>query len=443
MSESRAAGEKTARQSRVLWIAVAIALAHTGWALFQWYELLVARRGGQIVCVGGGHCAEVWDSPFASAVHAFTGIPVAAWGVVWGVAALVLPLVARIRLARRRVAEPWLAGTLLTAAGGAVGAAVLVSASAVFGHFCTTCGLTYLLVLAYAAVCFLGLGLSPVAQLARGAALVAAVLIAAFALAFVPGRRTPQSMAAAGAKALESLGGPGSGSADDREITSFIASLPPEGKQLLSDTLAAYAAEPVITPPPARAVIGPANARLAIAEWTDTLCSHCAQLNEILLALRRRFGPDAFSLQPHQYPLDGSCNKAIQRPESEPIRCLAARIQICAEGKPAEFEFVSSLFASQSSLDEAKLWELSSQVGTRAELEACTRAPETEKKLQDDIAWALAHGIQGTPFLLVNGRQAIAFPPLLYVLALTRGAPSNPAFAALPPPQPLPWEKPK
>jgi serine/threonine-protein kinase len=442
MSESRAVAEKTARQSRVLWIAVAIALAHTGWALFQWYELLVARRGGRIVCgPGGGHCAEVWDSPFASAVHAHTGIPVAAWGVVWGIAALVLPGVARIRLARRRVAEPWLAGTLLTAAGGALGAAVLVTASAAFGHFCTTCGLTYLLVVAYAAVCFLGLGLSPVAQLARGAALVAGVLIAAFALAFVPGQRTPQSMAASGARALESLGAPPSGGAEEREIASFIASLPADAKQLLSDTLAAYAAGPVVAMPPARTVIGPANPRLQITEFTDTLCTHCAQMNEILKALRKRFGPDAFSLSPHQYPLDRSCNKAIPKEELEPLRCLAARVQICAEGKPGEFEFVSSLFENQSTLDEARLWELSTQVGSRAELEACASAPETEKKLQDDIAWALAHGIQGTPFLWVNGRQAIAFPPLLYVLSLTRGAPSSAAFAALPPPQPLPWAK--
>ena len=421
--------------------AAAIALAHTAWALFQWYELLVARRGGQIVCgPGGGHCAEVWDSPFASAVHAQTGLPVAAWGVAWGVTALVLPLVARIRIARRRVVEPWIGATLLTAAGGLVGASVLLSASLAFGHLCTTCGLTYVLVLAYLGTCAFGLGFVPLAQIARGAPLVAGVLALAFALLIVPGRRTPQSMSASGAKALESLPAM-TGSADEREIVRFIDSLPPNVKQLLSDTLAAYAAAPVVTLPPARSVIGPANPRLAFTEFTDTLCSHCAEMYEVLTQLRQRFGPDAFSLAPHQYPLDPACNSAIKRDDSAPIRCLAARVQICTEGRPGDFEFVGSLFRSQASLTEEKLWELAAPMGSKEELEKCASSPETEKKLQDDIAWAVAHHIQGTPFLFIGGREVIAFPPLLYMLSLSRGAPTSPAYAALPPPQPLPWEQ--
>jgi serine/threonine-protein kinase len=74
------------------------------------------------------------------------------------------------------------------------------------------------------------------------------------------------------------------------------------------------------------------------------------------------------------------------------------------------------------------------------ELQACLRAPETERKLQDDIRWAVEHDIHGTPLLLVNGRKALPFPPLLYVLALTRGATAHPAFIALPPPQPIPHQ---
>lgn len=441
MNDSRsAAAANSARTSRVLLILVALAAAHTAWALFQWYELIVARRGGDVVCVGGGHCAEVWSSPFASAVHARTGMPVAAWGVAWGLAAFALPLVARIRLARRRAPEPWLGATLLTALAGLVGAAVLLAASLEFGHLCTTCALTYGLVLAYVAVSFAGLGLPGVAQLVSAAPLALGVTVAAAALLWVPGSRTPQSMAATGAKALESLPVPGGGTPDEKEMVAFIDSLPAQAKQLLSDTLAAYAAAPVVTLPPARVTIGPQFPRLALTEFTDTLCSHCAQMHEVLKELRTRFGPDAFSVAPHQYPLDSGCNSAIKG-ESNPVRCLAARVQICAEGAPNEFEFVGSLFENQTTLNEAKLWELSQVLGPREDLEACVRSPETEKKLQDDITWAQAHGIQGTPFLFIGGRQAIAFPPLIYVLALTHGATTHPIYASLPPPQPLPWEK--
>jgi protein-disulfide isomerase len=357
--------------------------------------------------------------------------------VAWGLAAFALPLVARIRLARRRTAEPWLGATLLTALGGVVGAVGLLAVSLSYGHLCTTCALTYALVLAYFAVCFAGLGLPAVGLLVRGAPLALGVTATAFALLYVPGVRTPQSMSNAGAKALESLPAPLNGTPDEREMLNLINALPPQAQQLLSDTLAAYAAGPIVTLPPARTVIGPQFPRLVLTEFTDTLCSHCAELHKLLKELRRSFGPDAFSVAPHQYPLDSGCNRAIQG-ESNPVRCLAARVQICAEGAPNEFEFVGSLFENQATLDEARLWELARVLGPREDLEACAKSPETEKKLQDDIAWAQAHGIQGTPFLFIGGRQAIAFPPLLWMLALTRGATTHPVYASLPPPRPLP-----
>ncbi len=427
---------------RALLIAAGVGLLQAAWAAFQWYELLVARRGGEVVCGigGGGHCAEVWDSPFASAVHAATGMPVAAWGVAFGLVACALPLVARIRLARRRSAETWMGATFVAAIAGVVGAGVLLAASLRFGHLCQTCGGSYLLALGYAAAVGWAVGLPTLGALARGAPLAAALLGVAFVALYVPGRRTPQNPLASGIRTAAPAPGAGVGSTpEEREISAFIASIPPEARQLLSDTLAAYAASAEVEPPPPRTVIGAAAPRLRLTEWTDTLCGHCRQLHETLLQLRQRFGYEAFSVAPHQYPLDPSCNPNIKLDESEPLRCLAARVQICAEGKPAAFDFAGKLFENQSSLTEPMLWGFAEVLGPRADLEACVRSPDTEKKLQDDIAWAAGQGITGTPLLYVGRRQAIAYPPLLYVLALTRGAPSNPAFVVLPPPQPLPW----
>jgi protein-disulfide isomerase len=446
MNESRSHAKATAR-SRMLLAAAALGLIATGWAAFQWYELVQSHHGQTVVCgPGGGHCAEVWDSPFASEVHERTNLPVAGWGVVWGLAAFALPLVARIRLARRRVAEPWIGGTLVTAFAGALGVLCLLAASYAFGHFCTTCGATYFLVLAYAGVAIFGLGFVTGAELTRGAALALGIAALAYAALFVPGRNTPRSLALEGARAVESHAtqtAPGlmSGTPDEREIAAFIQGLPEDARQLLSDTLAEYAKAPVWTPPPARTVIGASEPRLAFTEWTDTLCSHCAQMHLVLEQLRERFGPSAFSLAPHQYPLDPLCNGSIHREDSQPIRCLAAKVQICAEGKPGEFEFVGQLFKNQSSLTEPMLWDLAKPIGTKDELSACANSPDTAKKLADDVAWATDHGIQGTPMLLIGGKQAIAFPPLIYVLTLSRGAADSPAFAALPPPKPLPWDK--
>ncbi len=202
--------------------------------------------------------------------------------------------------------------------------------------------------------------------------------------------------------------------------------------------LADYAAGPVLTPPAARARIGPPTARLELTEWSDTLCSHCAQLHQTLEQMQQRLGPDTFSLVAHQYPLDPACNSSMQGGKSDPVRCTSARAQICAEGRPGAFELTGELFRRQRALTEPIVLELASRVLPRAELESCLRAPETERKLQEDIAWAVAHDIHGTPMLLIGGRKALPFPPLLYALALTRGSASHPEFAALPPPKPLP-----
>jgi serine/threonine-protein kinase len=287
-------------------------------------------------------------------------------------------------------------------------------------------------------MCWLALRGSAPRGFASGAGVLAGGVALAFVLLLWPGLRTPQNPSAAGARAIgESPLAPTS-SSDDQELARLIREAPEPVRQMMSDFLADYAAGPVLEPPPARLVIGPPNARLVLTEWFDTLCTHCAQLHETLLQLRARLGPDTFSLAPHHYPLDASCNSGIQRASNNPVTCTSARAQICAEGKPGAFELSGELFHAQRELTEPLVLEIAGRYVPPAELEACMKSPETEAKLQSDIAWATEHDIHGTPMLLVGGRKVLAYPPLLYALALTRGSPTHPAFAALPPPKPLP-----
>jgi protein-disulfide isomerase/uncharacterized membrane protein len=431
----------TVDRARARWLGVAAAtgLASAAWAAFQWYQLVVSRRGGEVVCFGGGgQCAEVWDSPFATAVHTTTGLPVAGWGTVFGLVAFALPLVARVRLARRRTAESWLAATWVAAVAGLLGVGLLLAASLRFGHVCTTCVLTYVLTAAYGAAVFAGVRVGPPPGLLRGAPLAAGAVALGFVLLIHPGLRTPQNATSAGARAVERSAPLAPQHSDADELARFIAGLPADGRQLLSDTLAAYAAEPEIEPPRARAVIGPPNARLHITEFFDTLCGHCAQFHELLVQLRQRLGPDAFALAAHQFPLDRSCNPNLSGDHSDPLHCTAARAHICVEGKAGAFDFAKELFAQQRSLSEAAILAAGEKIVPREDLVACMSSPETAAKLASDVAWATSQGVRGTPFVLINKRKALPFPPLIYALALARGAAAHPAFAALPPAQPLP-----
>ena len=77
------------------------------WALFQWTELVVSRTGGESFCGFGGsdRCAQLWDSSVASAVRAWTALPVAAWGVVWSLVAFAFPLWTLVRRSQRLARE--------------------------------------------------------------------------------------------------------------------------------------------------------------------------------------------------------------------------------------------------------------------------------------------------------------------------------------------------
>ena len=184
--------DPTAGDDRSLVVLAVTGALASGWGLFLWRELLRARAGADAFCgFGGGDCAGLWDGAFAGALHAATGLPVAAWGVVWGAVATILPLLAWSEPAGR-----W-SGRLrsairATALAGVAGVVVLLLASAAEGGFCQACALTYVLSAVYAAVAWRRLG---AAVDLPGVGLAAAVTAAMYLLLLYPGLRTPKHRA--------------------------------------------------------------------------------------------------------------------------------------------------------------------------------------------------------------------------------------------------------
>ena len=204
------ADTKTIRPSaRGLGLVVLLGFVHALWSLFQWSQLVAARTGGTSFCGLGEDstsCTQIWDSPFASAVQEWTGVPVAGWGLVWSLAAFALPLWALVDRASSRAEErspggaAW-AATIWMALAGIGVIVLLITASLLQGSLCTTCVVTYTLVAAYAASCFVQTPPLSI-PLARGISHAAAAVATSFALLFIPGLRTPMNESAEGRKAL-------------------------------------------------------------------------------------------------------------------------------------------------------------------------------------------------------------------------------------------------
>ncbi|WP_224248409.1 vitamin K epoxide reductase/DsbA family protein [Hyalangium gracile] len=412
-----------------------LGLAESALALFQWSQLLTLRAGGATVCSVNErvNCETVWNTPFASQVHDTLGIPVAGLGLLWGLVATGL---AGLYLAWRKsghTVRPAVNGLRMTAAVGVVTSALLGGVSASAGAVCLTCLGTYGLVLAFALVAWKGLP-GPVVPLAgewgRALQWSGGFAVAGFIALSVPGRATPKASAAE--ESLPEI------TADPASLEAYLRGLPARDQQQVSNALAQYRqGKPLPAKAAARRREGPVDAPVKIVEWTDPLCPHCKMLVEAMSAMKKRVPEGKMSLEARHYPLDGGCNPAIPPQHTDGgLRCLAVKATICLESAPDFWTLREKLFADQRALTIDNVMRIASSGSsvTRSQLEACVNSPDTSRWLQEDIAYAQQHHIDGTPLVVVNGREVMPSVPFLYALVMAGGDANAPAFRVLPPP---------
>jgi serine/threonine-protein kinase len=375
-----------------------------------------------------GGCSALWQTPFALGVQRATGLTVAAWGVVWGLAAVALAILALARRSRQQSAAAVVTALRCLSAAGLMAVFGLAGVSLSERTFCAACAVAYALVGAHAAIALFAWRRRGLPEAARGSMLAASFLLGSYiVMLFVPAAPLPST-------SIPTAPPPPDASADEA-LRDFVASLSPPARQALSDALGRMRRGPALELPPPRALRGAGDAPVRFAEFTDVRCSHCAQLHRVWDELERAVPPGRFSVESRFYPLDGGCNAEMHRPAADPVRCLAPRVQICAEGQPGARALAGALFAEQGKLTTERVYALAAIHAPRADLQACVASEETARKLADDVALATRYEPEGTPVVLVNGRLGSALPPFLYAIVLARGSPDHPAFATLPPPR--------
>ena len=430
-------------------VAALVALGFLGAQLsvFLWLQLVLARSGGPSVCgpEDGGRCGALWDGGFARAVQETTGLPVAAWGLVWSLVAFLLPLLELVRQADRGVSPGLRAAIRWTGVAGVVAALGLLATSVAAGAFCLGCLAMQSIAAAYAGISLVAWRRFPFVDQGRGAALAGGLALSAALVLLYPGQHTPRAssgadtlaraVAATGSASPAASAGTGD-AARDKQLHEFVASLQPDAKQALSDSLAIYRAAPPLPPARTRSLVGPPAAPVRITEFTDIRCPHCADLHETLKYLRQNAPEGSFQIEPRQFPLDGACNPAVRQSAGDPVRCLAARAQVCLEGHAGAFDYAAALFAHHRTLTVDQVYALAGPYQPRADLERCVASPQTQARLEEDAREATRHDFDGTPLVLVNGRKGSSFGPFLYAMVLNGGRPDHPAFAGLPAPRP-------
>lgn len=410
------------------------ATALAGLAIYQWSELMLVRAGGTPACAVNDtvNCAAVWNSPFAGQVHDLLGMPVAGLGLLWGLTALVLPVLLIVQQRKGTDVNAFLTAIKLWAGAGLLATVTFIAASAAAKAVCLTCLGTYALTFAYGVGAF---GLLPkpawpdTRYLVPGGAWALIISAPLFLALLYPGGRTPKSTSKVKVEGVDTT-------ATADQLKEWMASLSPQDKLQAAYARNVYLhSEPRdVSAFPVRTRIGPANAPIKLVEFTDILCGHCRMFEQLLSQLVA-LDPSRISVEPRYFPLDGECNPDIQQSPKDGIRCLGAKAQLCLEQHPDFMKLRHELFEHQASLTQDLIFQLAAKAGMGKDaLLACVNSPETQKRIEQDIAYGKLYGIEGTPLVLINGREAPPAPGFLIALVLSNGDANAPIFNELPPP---------
>ncbi|MEM7675739.1 MAG: thioredoxin domain-containing protein [Myxococcota bacterium] len=422
-------------------------------AVFQWMELLLVHAGQETVCELDDvfNCASVWSAPAAKWWQATTGVPIAGWGLLWGLLALATPLWAMHGYLTQAESERPVAAIQLVAASGVATSVLLGGYSLSLGQICLTCWTTYALVAVYSglSVTMLDVVRPDRAQWSEyqkaAVVLVAAAFVGYLGLR-IPGASTPlpdaSAMQTADLKAPD-LKAPSSstrharGAPSTDAVAEFLRTLTPAVQRRVAEGLEAYRTEtrPMLPPLTPRPIIGRVDAPVRITDFSDMRCPHCARLAETMQTLAEQLPSDRFRLESRYFPLDAECNPRLDPrfTDGSHIRCTAAKALVCSQSDPNYEAVRYRLFKEQPNLTLDLVRQLVVEMTSMnaEDLKNCISSPETTAKLKEDIAYAARFDIRGTPMVVMNGREILAFGPLLMAMVLAEGDVSHPGFSML------------
>lgn len=426
-------------------VLIGISLLAVILGTYQWYELYQMRTSGTApACAVSAKidCAGVWSSPLASMAHQYTGLPFAAWGTAWGVMVLALAIILSRRMQNTQPAGDIVPALRLVTGVGAVLSAALLIYSLVIGIVCPTCILFYVLVAAAVYIAFRHLpSTSP--QWSSALLHSSGWLLVVFGALLYPGLHTPKHDLAGSLHTLTNTSQDKTDFSAD-PLATFIKTLSPEAQQVLSDARALYRTAPRVEPPndSSRILFGDSKAPVHLIDWVDIRCPHCRNLEQALNEIRGVTPANSWSEEARHFPLDSECNRNVQRSDGSGVACLSAKLLICLSSSPRASAVRTALFDNQRNLTTDQIWKIATpDPEQRAAVEKCINTPETVKALQRDIELATQYGIEGTPLVVINGRQAPAFPPFIYAMIIAAGDSNAAGFRILPLPRPESLER--
>ena len=143
---------------------------------------------------------------------------------------------------------------------------------------------------------------------------------------------------------------------------------------------------------------GEKKAKVAIVEFSDFQCPFCARSTAFTKEISDAFPKDVKVVYKH-LPLT----------QIHPNAMPAAKASVAAQNQDKFWEMHDELFANYNKLTPENIRAAAEKVGLDMEkFDKDMAAPETEKKIQDDMKLAAQIGVTGTPTFFMNGKRMMS-----------------------------------
>jgi len=153
-----------------------------------------------------------------------------------------------------------------------------------------------------------------------------------------------------------------------------------------------------------RPVWGNPDSKVVIAEFSDMECPYCKVAAFNLKPMLTDY-KDKIKLVFMNYPLDKSCNPAMQR-ELHEYSCQVAYAAHCAAEQGKFWEYHDAAFERQPRFSGDALLNIAKKLKLDIPaFQACTASEATKKFVASDLDQGTHAKVEGTPTVFINGRM--------------------------------------
>ncbi len=152
---------------------------------------------------------------------------------------------------------------------------------------------------------------------------------------------------------------------------------------------------------------GDEKAPIVIVKFADFNCGHCMHASHILDAVLAEF-TGLVKVYYKNFPLDGNCNRLVQRKTPDASSCLAASSALCAHKQNKFLPFYHALYRDNEMgirHNPSSIAKISQDLGiSLPTLQACMSGSEILNYMAKEIDEGERLNIQSTPSIFINNK---------------------------------------